>query len=136
MLSIRLISDCQFIHTVEMIRSLAIFYCIFMVGPFVVQVRSNDPTTVWICLSGMLLVQLFLFGLEIVQIFNLTWKVYSSDLYNFVEQAQSLIALTYIIVRAVQNDKYILPILDNELEHADSARVKYWVVANTLFFML
>ena len=65
-LSLRLVSDCQFVSTVKMIMSMAIFYILFMVVPFLIQLRTNDNQTVFICLSLMLLVQLFLFGVELL----------------------------------------------------------------------
>lgn len=108
-LSLRLISDCQFVSTVKMIRFMAFIFVMFMVVPFLIQMRSETPSTVIVCLTLMMAVQLFLFAVEMLQLRNLTFKVYSADKWNLVELLMTLVSIVYVIVRATQVNKSVIP---------------------------
>jgi len=66
---------------------LCIFYVLFGVIPFLVQLYYQNVICVIVCLALMCIVNLFLFGLEMLQIKHLTWKIYKQETWNFVELA-------------------------------------------------
>jgi hypothetical protein len=76
---------------------------------------------------------LFLFGVEAIQIQNLTWKIYKTDSMNFVELSQYCFALVYIVFRFIEMDELVIPLEENT---KDARRIQWWVIANTILFSL
>lgn len=73
-----------------------------------------------------------------LQLRNLTWKVYSSDKWNFIELMMTGVSIAYTVVRATQADKSVLPYIneDESYDPKDSFRIQFWVVGNIIFFLL
>jgi len=64
--TMKMLSDCQFVETVVIIQWMALFYILFMVVPFIVQLYQSNQTVVIVCMSLNLVCQIFLFGLEML----------------------------------------------------------------------
>lgn len=64
MMSLKMLSDCQFVDTVKIIRAQSIVYFFLMIVPFIVQLYTQNGTTVVWCIIPMAVMNFFLLSLE------------------------------------------------------------------------
>jgi hypothetical protein len=73
MKSLMIIAESQFVDTKKVIGYLGIAYVLFCFVPFLVQLYTNTPLVVYICLGMMFLIQCFMLSLEFLQMKSLSW---------------------------------------------------------------
>lgn len=76
MLSLKMLSDCQFIDSEKVMKGLGVIYCLMMILPFKIQLHFNNQVLVVLCLMSMLIMNSVMFGVEIIQINQLSWHAY------------------------------------------------------------
>lgn len=134
MMSLKMLTDCQFVDTVKIIRAQCIVYFLLMIVPFIVQLYTKNGTVVVWCIIPMTVMNVFLLCLEILQVRQLTWNIYKRDKWNFVELASIILTFVYMGVRLAN---YNVDIVPNENDNKKEARrIQYWVIFNSLIFGL
>lgn len=57
----------------------------------------------------MIVMNIFLLGLELLQMRQLTWNIYKREKWNFVELLSVVLTFVYVLIRAVFIEEPIMP---------------------------